>query len=84
MHQFVTRSEGRRDCLQKWYFCATICCFRESILVALEIKNLAFAFISLGGIDSSNIRREKMCKSAGVASISWVKKNGPSINTGPF
>ena len=41
-------------------------------------------FISLGGIDSSNIRREKMCKSAGVASISWVKKNGPSINTGPF
>lgn len=42
MHQFVTRSEGRRDCLQKWYFCATICCFRESILVALEIKNRAF------------------------------------------
>ena len=42
MHQFVTRSEGRRDCLQKWYFCAAICCFRESILVALEIKNRAF------------------------------------------
>ena len=58
--------------------------FLDVIKFNLIKLNYLNDFISLGGIDSSNIRREKMCKSAGVASISWVKKNGPSINTGPF
>ncbi|MDC3100231.1 thiamine phosphate synthase [Candidatus Pelagibacter sp.] len=40
--------------------------------------------ISLGGINSENIRYLRMCRVEGFASISWIKKNGPSINTGPF
>ena len=40
--------------------------------------------IALGGINQKNIKKLKLCNVKGVASISWVKKNGPSINTGPF
>ena len=40
--------------------------------------------ISLGGINSENIKYLKMCRVEGFAGISWIKKNGPSINTGPF
>ena len=40
--------------------------------------------ISLGGINKENIKYLKMCRVAGFAGISWIKKNGPSINTGPF
>ena len=40
--------------------------------------------ISLGGINSENIRYLRMCRVKGFAGISWIKKNGPSINTGPF
>ena len=40
--------------------------------------------ISLGGINSGNIKRLRMCRVKGFAGISWIKKNGPSINTGPF
>ena len=40
--------------------------------------------ISLGGINSENIRYLRMCRVEGFAGISWIKKNGPSINTGPF
>ena len=40
--------------------------------------------ILLGGINSKTLRRSKLCTPNGVASISWIKKNGPSINTGPF
>ena len=40
--------------------------------------------ISLGGINSENIKYLKMCRVEGFAGISWIKKNGPSIYTGPF
>ena len=40
--------------------------------------------ISLGGINKKNIKYLKMCRVQGFAGISWIKKNGPSINTGPF
>ena len=40
--------------------------------------------ISLGGINKENIKYLRMCKVEGFAGISWIKKNGPSINTGPF
>ncbi len=32
--------------------------------------------IALGGINFKNLRRIKLTKSKGVASISWIKKNG--------
>ena len=32
----------------------------------------------------STIKRSKLCAPSGVAAISWIKKNGPGINTGPF
>ena len=40
--------------------------------------------IALGGINDKNIKKVNLCDVKGVASISWIKKNGPSINTGPF
>ena len=40
--------------------------------------------ILLGGINSKTLKRSKLCNPSGVAAISWIKKNGPSINTGPF
>ena len=40
--------------------------------------------ISLGGINRKNIKYLRMCNINGFAGISWIKKNGPSINTGPF
>ena len=40
--------------------------------------------ISLGGINNGNVKYLRMCRVEGFAGISWIKKNGPSINTGPF
>jgi len=40
--------------------------------------------ISLGGINKNNIKKINLCSIKGIAGISWIKKNGPSINTGPF
>ena len=40
--------------------------------------------ILLGGISFKTLKRSKLCSPYGLASISWIKKNGPSINTGPF
>ena len=39
--------------------------------------------IALGGINESNVSRVKLTKSKAIASISWIKKNGPS-KLGPF
>ena len=41
-------------------------------------------FISLGGINEKNIKKINICSVKGIAGITWIKKNGPSINTGPF
>ena len=49
------------------------------------LKNLTNKkIVLLGGINFKTLRRSKMCKPNGIAAISWIKKNGPSINTGPF
>ena len=40
--------------------------------------------VLLGGINLKTLKRSKLCAPSGVAAISWIKKNGPSINTGPF
>ena len=40
--------------------------------------------ILLGGINFRTLKRSKLCSPSGIAAISWIKKNGPSINTGPF
>ena len=40
--------------------------------------------IPLGGINDKNIKIINLCRVKSVAGISWIKKNGPSINTGPF
>ncbi len=40
--------------------------------------------ISLGGINTKNISKLRMCNIKGFAGVSWIKKNGPSMNTGPF
>ena len=49
------------------------------------LKNLTKnQIVLLGGINQKTIKRSKLCAPNGVAAISWIKKNGPSINTGPF
>ena len=49
------------------------------------LKNLTKnQIVLLGGINEKTIKRSKLCAPSGVAAISWIKKNGPSINTGPF
>ena len=40
--------------------------------------------VLLGGINFKTLNKSKMCHPSGIAAISWIKKNGPSINTGPF
>ena len=40
--------------------------------------------ICLGGIDEKSLKKIHHLRAQGFASISWIKKNGPSINTGPF
>tara|TARA_Y200000002_G_scaffold365296_1_gene355077 strand:- start:359 stop:922 length:564 start_codon:yes stop_codon:yes gene_type:complete len=40
--------------------------------------------VALGGINFKNLNRINMTKSRGVASISWIKKNGLNKNLGRF
>jgi len=40
--------------------------------------------IPLGGINENNTKKINLCGVKSFGGISWVKKNGPSINTGPF
>ena len=42
-------------------------------LQTLEVKK---DVIALGGINSNNLKKIKLTKSKGIASISWIKKNG--------
>ena len=53
---------------------------RTSLLKKLTRKQI----VLLGGINQKTIKRSKLCAPSGIAAISWIKKNGPSINTGPF
>jgi thiamine-phosphate pyrophosphorylase len=36
-------------------------------------------FVALGGINEKNYKMIKLTKTAGFASISWIKKNGLSL-----
>ncbi len=40
--------------------------------------------ISLGGINFKNLKKINLTKSEGIASISWIKKNGLNKNLGRF
>jgi len=40
--------------------------------------------ICLGGINSENLKKINLTKSVGIASISWIKKNGLNKNLGRF
>ena len=53
---------------------------RTNLLKRLTKKQI----VLLGGINPKTLNRSKLCAPSGVAAISWIKKNGPSINTGPF
>ena len=49
------------------------------------LKNLTKKkIVLLGGINFKTLKKSRLCSPYGIAAISWIKKNGPSINTGPF
>tara|TARA_B100000963_G_scaffold185082_1_gene160859 strand:- start:128 stop:679 length:552 start_codon:yes stop_codon:yes gene_type:complete len=50
-------------------------------LITLNAKR---KIVCLGGINEENKKLVRMSNCFGIAAISWIKKNGPSINTGPF
>ena len=58
--------------------------FLDVIKTNLLKKFTKRQIVLLGGINPKTLKRSKLCAPSGVASISWIKKNGPSINTGPF
>ena len=58
--------------------------FLDVIKTNLLKKLTKNQIVLLGGINQKTIKRSKLCAPSGVAAISWIKKNGPSINTGPF
>ena len=58
--------------------------FLDVIKTNLLKKLTKNQIVLLGGINHKTIKRSKLCAPSGVAAISWIKKNGPSINTGPF
>ena len=50
----------------------------------LKKQNISSHIIDSEILLSKTLKRSKLCTPNGVAAISWIKKNGPSINTGPF
>ena len=58
--------------------------FLDVIKTNLLKKMTKNKIVLLGGINQKTLKRSKLCSPSGVAAISWIKKNGPSINTGPF
>ena len=58
--------------------------FLDVIKTNLLKKLTKKQIVLLGGINQKNIKKIKLCTPSGIAAISWIKKNGPSINTGPF
>ena len=58
--------------------------FLDVIKTNLLKKMTKNKIVLLGGINQKTLKRSKLCSPDGVAAISWIKKNGPSINTGPF
>ena len=58
--------------------------FLDVVKTNLLTKFTRKKIVLLGGINFKTMRRSKMCAPSGIAAITWIKKNGPSINTGPF
>ena len=58
--------------------------FLDVIKTSLLKKMTKKKIVLLGGINQKTLKRSKLCSPSGIAAISWIKKNGPSINTGPF
>ena len=58
--------------------------FLDIIKTNLLKKLTKKQIILLGGVNQKTIKRSKLCSPSGIAAISWIKKNGPRINTGPF
>ena len=58
--------------------------FLDVIKTNLLKKFTKNKIVLLGGISQKTLKRSRLCNPNGVAAISWIKKNGPSINTGPF
>ena len=58
--------------------------FLDVIKTNLLKKLTKNKIVLLGGINQKTLKKSKLCSPSGVAAISWIKKNGPSINTGPF
>ena len=50
--------------------------FLGTIKFNLLAKNTKKKVISLGGINAENLKKIRLTKSKGIASISWIKKNG--------
>jgi len=50
-------------------------------LISIKTKK---KIVALGGINFKTLNRIKMTKSFGIASISWIKKNGLNKNLGRF
>ena len=53
---------------------------KANLLINLTKKKI----VLLGGVNFKTLKKSRLCSPYGVAAISWIKKNGPSINTGPF
>ena len=50
--------------------------FLGTLKFNLLAKNTKKKVISLGGINNENLKKIRLTKSKGIASISWIKKNG--------
>ena len=58
--------------------------FLDVIKINLLKKMTKNKIVLLGGINQKTLKRSRLCSPSGVSAISWIKKNGPSINTWPF
>ena len=53
--------------------------FLDVIKTNLLKKITKNQIVLLGGINQKTFKRSKLCAPSGIAAISWIKKNGPSI-----
>ena len=58
--------------------------FLDTIKFNLLANQTNKKIVSLGGINSKNLRNVNLTRSCGIASISWIKKNGLNKNLGRF
>ena len=50
--------------------------FLDTVKFNLLTKNTKKQVIALGGINTENLKKTRLTKLKGIASISWIKKNG--------